>query len=286
MLPLWRDEVRVVLAPGQLTMLCLGWTLTKRGLLPRVKAQRIADCVPSASGVAPWEAALQALDAELPRLCARKAVAKVILSNHFMRYAMIPWSDALSDATEEEAYARHCFRQIYGADAEHWELRLSPQPAGLPQLASAMDKRLLAALRGVFKRHGVALKSVQPHLMAAYNNSRHTLHNRSAWFAMHEQGSLCLALLQQGHISSVRTLRSGSDWRDTLSLALEREAYLVEAKDAIDDVFLWVPELEKPELEKLELPQSTRWQIRTLHPMLSPALAQQYEARFAMAWSC
>ena len=112
---------------------------------------------------------------ELPQLLARKTVAKVILSNHFMRYTMMPWSETLSDAAEEEAYARHCFRQLYGADVEHWELRLSPQRAGLPQLASAVDRRLLAALRGVFERNGVALESIQPRLMAAYNNSRRTL---------------------------------------------------------------------------------------------------------------
>ena len=281
MLPLLRDELRVVLAPGQLVMVRLGWTLGMRGLLAQVKAKHIVDCAPSASGGAPWEPALQTLDAELPRLLVERTVAKAILSNHFVRYTMMPWSEALRDATEEEAYARHCFRQLYGADAENWELRLSPQQAGLPQLASAVDTRLLAALRGVFKRNGVMLKSVQPRLMAAYNNGRHTLHNRSAWLVLYEHGSLCIALLQQGRFGSVRTLRSGSDWRDTLLLALEREAYIAEANDAIKDVFLWAPELEKS-----ALPQSTRWNIRTLHPLLRPALIPQYEDRFAMALSC
>ncbi len=185
MLPLLGEELRVVLAPGQLVMVRLGRMLTRRGLIPSIKEKYIADCVPPGSGEAPWGAAIQTLTTELPRLFARKAAVKVILSNHFVRYTIMPWSEALGNAAEEEAYARHCFRQLYGAEAEYWELRLSPQRAGLPQLASAVDTRFLAALRNVFKLNGGMLKSVQPRLMAAYNNSRHILSNRRAWLVLY-----------------------------------------------------------------------------------------------------
>lgn len=280
MSPLWRDELRVVLAPGQVALVRLVWTLGRRGPVPRVEAKSVVDCAPANGGEALWSAAISSLETEMPRLLARKTVAKVILSNHFMRYTLMPWSETLSDATEDEAYARHCFRQLYGADTEQWDLRLSPQRAGLPQLASAVDTRLLAAIRGVFERSGVALASIQPRLMAAYNNCRLTLQGRSAWFALYEPGSLCLALLQQGRWSSVRTMRVGSDWRDTLVLALEREAYLAEADAATHSVFLWAPELGKA-----DLPASGRWQIQNLQPLLRPALVPEYEGRYAMALS-
>jgi hypothetical protein len=285
-LPLLRDELRVVLAPGQLSLVHLGWTLTRRGLVPRIKAKHLADCVSSTSDGAAWDAAIRTLDAELPRLLPRRTVAKVILSNHFTRYVMVPWSEALSNATEEMAYARHCFRQLYGANAEHWEVRLNSLHAGLPQLASAVDTGLLAALRDIFKHNGVMLESVQPQLMAAYNNSRDTLHKRSAWFVMHEHGSLCLALLQQGRFIRVRTLRSGSDWRSTLSLALQREDYLTETHNAVEDIFLWAPALEKSETEEVLLAQGTHWKVRILQPVLPPSLIPLYEDRFAMALSC
>jgi hypothetical protein len=258
----------------------LGWTLTRRGPILRVEAKSVADCAPAAGGEASWDAAIKTLDVELPRLLARKTIAKVVLSNRFMRYALLPWSETLSDAAEEEAYARHCFRQLYGADAEQWELRLSPERVGLPQLASAVDTRLLAALRGVFERNGVALESIQPRLMAAYNNCRPTLKMCSAWFALYEPGCLCLALLQHGHWASVRTMRIGSDWRDTLSLVLEREAYLAEPNAATKMVFLWAPELGKA-----ALPESGQWQIHNLHPVVRPALVPEYEGRLAMALS-
>lgn len=277
---LWRDELRVVLAPERVVLVRLGWAFTRRGLTRRVMAKTAVDCAHAAGGETSWEAAIRALETELPRLLNGKAVAKVILSNHFMRYVLMPWSETLSDAAEEEAYARHCFRQLYGAPAEHWELRLSPARAGQSQLVSAVDARLLAALREVFERNAVALESVQPLLMAAYNNCHPILHKRSAWFVMVEPGCLCLALLQHGRWASVRTMRIGSDWQNTLSLTLERETFLAEPGMETQTVFLWAPELGKT-----ALPVSGRWKIYNLQPVVRPAFIPEYEGRFAMALS-
>lgn len=280
MLPLWRDELRVVLAPEQVVLVRLVWALTRRGPVRRVAAKMVVDCAPAQPTARRYDAAINALAAELPRLLVRKTDAKVILSNHFMRYTLMPWSETLSDAAEELAYARHCFRQLYGAAAERWELRLSPERVGLPQLVSAVDMRFLAALHEVFVRNGVVLASIQPQLMAAYNNCRPSLQHRSAWFVLYEPGCLCLALLQDGRWTSVRTMRIGSDWRDTLALVLERETYLAESDIAIQAVYLWAPELGRD-----ALPESGQWQIHNLQPLVRPAFIPEYEGRYAMALS-
>jgi hypothetical protein len=277
---LWRDELHVVLAPRQVALVRIEWMLTRRGLIPRVGEKCVVDCSAASAGETSWHAAITQLETEMPRMLARKMAAKVILSNHFMHYTLMPWSETLSDEAEDEAYARHCFRQLYGADSEQWELRLSPQPAGLPQLASAMDRGLLAALRGVFERNGITLSSIQPHLMAAYNNCRLSLKEHSGWFALYEAGCLCLALLQQGRWVSVRTMRIGSDWCGQLALVLERESYLAEPEIATQAVFLWAPELGAA-----VLPGDSRWQIHNLQPRVRPALVPEYEGRFAMAMS-
>lgn len=277
---LWRDELRVVMAPDQLVLVRLAWTFTTRGPLRRVVLKSIADCPASGGGMDSWDAAITTLDAELSRLSGRKMSARVILSNHYLRYTVVPWNETLSDAAEEEAYARHCFRQQYGGSADQWELRLSVEPPHVPHLASAVDTRLPAALRSVFQRNGIQLTSIQPRLMAAYNNCRHTLKDVSAWFALYEPGRLCLALLQQGHWNSVRTMRIGDDWRDTLAVHLEREALLTEPDEATRAVFLWAPELGTA-----ALPESGRWQIHNLQPVVRSALAPEYEGRFGMALS-
>ncbi|MEQ1668576.1 MAG: hypothetical protein ABL868_08995, partial [Sulfuriferula sp.] len=246
----------------------------------RVAAKMVVDCAPTSPTARRYDAAINALAAELPRFMVRKTVAKAILSNHFMRYTLMPWSETLSDAAEELAYARHCFRQLYGAAAERWELRLSPERVGLPQLVSAVDLRFLTALREVFARNSITLASTQPLLMAAYNNCRPSLQHRSAGFVLYEPGCLSLALLQDGHWHSVRTLRAGSDWRDTLMQVLAREAYLVDADATMPTIYLWAPELGED-----ALPASGQWQIHNLQPQVRSAFMPEYEGRYAMALS-
>ena len=143
MLPLWCDELSVVLASDHVVLARFGWTLTRRGRIRRIEAKSVVDCIPAADGELPWDAPIKAVEDALPQIIARKTVVKITLSNHFMRYTLVPWSETLASAAEEEAYARHCFKQLYGADAEQWELRLSPNRAEQPQLASAVDRRLL-----------------------------------------------------------------------------------------------------------------------------------------------
>ncbi len=108
----------------------------------------------SATGAQPWRAALQALETELPRFADGRTVATVILSNHFLRYTLVPWRDELSDAEEELAFARHCFARVYGKAAEQWELRLSQEAPESPRLASARGC-------GVARRHCAACSTGQ-----------------------------------------------------------------------------------------------------------------------------
>ena len=274
------DELRVVFSPGQLALVRIAREFTRRGLVRRVLARDAVPCDAVASGEAPWDGALRALASALPGVAKRKDYATLILSNHFMRYTLVPWSDALSDDTEQMAYAQHAFRQAYGAAAASWELRLSPAPAGMPQLASAVDGRLLQAVRQGFSEAGVALRSVQPYLMAAYNNCRQRLQQHSAWFVLFEPGCLCVALLQQGHWASVRSMRINEDWRGQLPQILARESCMGASDTVPEAVFVWAPALENA-----LLPDSDQWQMQYLKPAMRRGLAPEDESRFAMALS-
>jgi hypothetical protein len=119
----------------------------------------------------------------------------VVLSNHFVRYAVIPWSDGLSGPAEEEAYLRHHFGKIHGERAKAWALRASEAPSGAARLASAIDTALLAELRAVFPKGGRAkLVSVQPALMDAVNRWRGAIPAAGAWLVLAEPERACLAL--------------------------------------------------------------------------------------------
>lgn len=280
MLPRLRDEHRIVLHPNRVVLARVKREISRHGLKRHVQAIHELPCAPVTGEELPWTGALRVLEAAMPEFCGGKAYASVVLSNHFMRYALVPWSNALNDAREERAYAQHSFSQLYGRDSHEWELRISPGKGCVPQMASAVDTRLLSALRQLLERLGVNLKSIQPHLMLAYNACRTSLRDRSAWLALVENGNLCLALLQKGRWSWVRSMRTGNCWQEELPRFLDRESLNADIESHIDDVFLWAPEHEG------EPPVcGGHWKIQNLQPALMPSLYPELSGRFAMYMS-
>lgn len=271
-----RDELRVVLCSDQVQLVRIGRELTLQGREYRVLDKKTFPCAVDIDSA--WGNAVNTLESALSELPKKPVATQVVLSNQFVRYAMVPWSQTLSNEAEELAYAKHCFTQLYGSSAESWEIRLNQDIAGAGQLASAVDGQLMQTLRAIFARENVQLKSVQPQLMTAYNNCHAHLQKQDAWFVLFEQGSLCLGRVQQGHWSSVRTLKVGSDWLDNLPEILDREAYLSELDTSSDEIFLWAPEYWRA-----ALPQSARWKIHKLQPVIRSSLAPEYDERFAMA---
>ena len=203
---------------------------------------------------------------------------RVVLSNRFVRYALVPWRAGLADAQEDLSYARHCFTKVYGKAASQWEMRLSRQPPEMPRVASAVDPELLEGLRSVCQRGGVSLRSIQPHLMVAFNGARGQLRQRSAWLALLEPGHLCLALLRDGHWSRVRNLRIEGSWREELPLILEREAFLADDPAVPHEVY--VGTLDAGDLV---LPEVDPWQFHALTPGPAADAAAAPGAHLTMA---
>lgn len=268
MSPWLPKELRVVFGPDQVTLAPVQRRLSWRGLRCTAGEPHTV-AVPGASGAAPWRPALQALETALAGFASGKTAATLVLSNHFLRYAVVPWRAELVDAQEELSYTRHCFTRVYGKAALQWEMRLSEQAPEMPRLASAVDAQLLVALRGVFDGAGIALRSIQPHLMSVFNRVRGQLRQPSAWLALVEPGNLCLALLHDGHWSRVRSQRVDSTWRAELPLILEREAYLGDDPAVPHEVYVWTAQSDEA-----ALPPSGPWQFQTLtRGQLSMAMA-------------
>ena len=271
-----RDELRVVLSRDQVQLVRLGREFTFKGWSYRVLDKRVLPCTEDADSQ--WLNAVKTLEAGLSGLPFKPAFAQVILSNYFMRYAMIPWSESLGSKAEEVAYAKHCFSQLYGTQLDSWELRVSQDFPGAPQFASAVDGELINSLRTLFANAKVKLRSVQPYLMTAYNNCSSAMQQKNAWFVLFEHGNLCLGFIRQGRWSSVRTIKVGSDWLDKLAETIDRESHLSEQDTSSDEIFLWAPEHRGTALS-----QRGKWKINRLQPIILPSLAREYDVQFAMA---
>ncbi len=160
-----------------------------------------------AFGAQPWQGAIHAL-----KNLDLAGKVTVVLSNHFVRYALVPWSGALSSPQEEDAYVRHHFVKIHGERAKSWVFRAT---GAASRLCSAIDQDLLEELRACFaKRRKAKLVSVQPHLMAAYDRCRRAIPSGGAWLAVTERDRACVALHGQGSFRAVENARG--DWSDLL----------------------------------------------------------------------
>jgi hypothetical protein len=266
----WREQVFVALCPDRIVLLHLD-----RGGR-RARLGKIVPCPPAAAREALWAPALAALRAILPEYTHSRAEVSLVLSNHFMRYQLLPWSDRIGGEAEEQAYGRYGFSQVHGEAAARWAIRLSGDGGDQPWLASAVDAALVAELERAVAEAGLRLRSIQPHLMAAFNRWRGQLRGDAVWFALAEPGRLCLALLRGGRWSDLGSFPVATDVLAELPDLLARQRLLADLAGQADRVYVWDPAVAAPAAGKDRL----QW----LRPRPIPGLPAGQSAPFQMAW--
>lgn len=205
MSPLWRDEVAVLLAPRQLVL-----TRMSRGLRPRCIAdlRRTVD----ASASLDWRPTLTALGSSLAEAEWQDANLRVVVSNHWARYAIVPWANDITSDEERLAHARICLANIYGNVADQWRVGLSHAAPGEARIACAVEGDLIDELNAQVAAHGLRLTSIQPQLVASFNGWRRKLEDASGWFVNIDAGALAAARLIDGGWDRVYSARIGTDW--------------------------------------------------------------------------
>lgn len=133
---------------------------------------------------------LAALDEALQDARWRAAALRVVVSNQFLRYAVLPADPGLSGVADELALAEARFRQVHGAQAD-LEVRLSDPLSGRPQVAAGFPRDLRAGLQERFARAGLRLVSLEPLFMRAMAQARPR--EGGFWLASAEPGALLLA---------------------------------------------------------------------------------------------
>jgi hypothetical protein len=177
----------------------------------------------------------------MPAMEHRSADVTVTLSNRFVRYVVVPWDDQLTNAEIEVAFARHRFREIYGEVVQNWEVRVSPAPAGQPRIASAVDLELLTRIREVFASSRLRIRSIQPHLMSAYNKWRHRLDHRGCLFVVAEDQFYTCMVFLRGSCCSVDSGTFSQPLSEALPIILDREFVRCGIEEQAP-VFLYAPE--------------------------------------------
>lgn len=246
MLPLWRDRLFIAVQPGRVV-------LTRH--TPFRQQQRDSEILSCAldDPLASWAGAVALLSDALTDKRWRNTRVTLVLSNHFVRYAVIPWEAALTSETEIQLYARHQFNIRYGEQAQRWDIRVSPAAQGQARLASAIDEALMARLRELTTVH---LYSIQPFLMAAFNHWASKLDRLNFWFATAEHDRLALALIRDGQWSSLRNRQLTQSLTLELPELLDQEALLTGQLPGKSPVFIYAPAHGR-----ITLPPGGRWDI-------------------------
>jgi hypothetical protein len=97
--PLWRDEIGVFIGPAKVVLARM-----RRGIRPKCVAEQGVSVDAAHSG--DWRPAIDALAQQLSNELWHKANVRLVVSDHWTRYAMLPWSPELVRPAERTAHAR------------------------------------------------------------------------------------------------------------------------------------------------------------------------------------
>ena len=172
-----------------------------------------------------WAVALETLDRLLGEHARAGAELSVVISGHFSRFCLVPWSEQISRPDELLGFAHLCFEDLYGVPTQPWSQVLSAEPAGYDRVAAALPQDLLERLRSLVSGRGLRLRSVQPYLMAAFNHFDKSFDAGDFLFVVAEPVRSVLLLARDGRWSSVRSVGS-SDSDAALTALIGREGQL------------------------------------------------------------
>jgi hypothetical protein len=215
----WFERTQVLLRPDEVRV------VRRSGLSgqQRTSAVALASLGGAGHGGEPWRACVDRLAAALAQSGARGPVTAVV-SDHFVRYALIPWNARLVADGERLAFAKLQFHEVYGAAADTWDISMDQQPAGEASFACALDRALFQALRDACTRHGARLAAVVPALADRINRHRSALKAAAFCVASIEPRRMTLAFHGAQGWESVRSRRSDGALQDELPTALKQEA--------------------------------------------------------------
>lgn len=153
-----------------------------------------------------WQLLIELLLATLKGQKFNRDSITVVLSNSFVRYTLVPWSQSLAKPEDEETLARICFEKIYG-EMKDWRLRIDDGKYGCPRIASAIPEAFFASIENTFKTiPAIELVSIQPFLMYAFNQRRGNFAEPDFIFGIAESNRICLASIHQGKWLGARSV--------------------------------------------------------------------------------
>ncbi len=120
---------------------------------------------------------------------------RFIISNHFMRYLILPWTNSVTARADWLALADQAMREEYGNVASDWILRVNLSKHGEPVIAAGMDSTLYHAIHEFANHFHCKIEAIEPLLMVI--SSQHKSKNS---FVISEPGRVLFCELNNNSI--------------------------------------------------------------------------------------
>lgn len=224
-----RKEIRIALCPDKVVV--VAWT---KGLRRKVVSQAILPATPSHAS--DWLPALKILTEWLTDNEPGKADVTILLSNCFVRFAMLPFSDDVSGRVERLTIAGLLFESIYGETSKQWKLALDDDEYGEPSVVAAMDAALWDALNQVGSSGRLKKFSVQPYATSVVNAFRNQLLSDNCLLVVIEHGQAVIFKIKGNKTVGLIKSNLKSISAQEISTLLQRELLisgLSECGDAV-----------------------------------------------------
>ena len=195
----WLDRLTLFIHPQRVVLERQPW----RG----APSSQTSEVAPPAAGETDWQPVLVAAEALL-KSAGQGAALRIIVADHLVRYALLPWSDMLTGKAARLEMARALLRNALGERAAALDIALDRPAFGKNGIAAGIDRQLLAGLRAAAKARRLRLSSVQPRLIAELSAQQKQLND--GWLACLDLGWLTLAGVRDGEISSLHNHRAGT----------------------------------------------------------------------------
>jgi len=262
------------IAPGSAALLRM-----RRGWRPAVAHKSVASAAVQ-STAAPWQAELGLLEGLL-REARRGLPLNIVISNHYLRYRLLPAPPLSMPEAGVQALLLHCFRETYGDAADGWYIRANPMPERGDVVACAVDRALIEGLKAAAAKAGLKLASAQPYLMNGFNAACRSMAGAPACFVQAEPGRIMLGTMQDNNWLGLRAIAATSRWQEELPAHIEREILLAGWENASPAVFLHAPDAGY----KFTAQDTQRWQLKRVATRPVDGYSTQDDMACAMALS-
>lgn len=233
----WRpDTLRIALAPGEAALL-------------RARTSRVLTS-PARSA----DSLLPLLDAVLSEPAWQSPRVEVVLSQHFVRHVLTPPPGKALRRNEEAALVAASLREIYGDEANQWNVQVHSQPPQFGLVGAAVDASFMQQLDALLARHGFRDVAIRP--LASF--AAHCLPKKfQGWWVLAEPGWLSLFGGAHGVWQHLTGLPVDAGWVATLPELIEREAAWATLPERPN---VWIQALGVGAVST-PVPGSGRWQV-------------------------